>query len=194
MALIHGLGLKGELAVGVLVLACCPGGITSNVMTRLARGDVALSTSFTALASVSLPLTLQLNAPALIEGELPDLYVGVLALRCACLRWPPFRPSSTLARIFCGAGPGQEARTTLHPFLERPVRPDSGDHDRKPVVHPDGQLSSLVPLLLFLNLAMLTVGTLVARVFTLPAAQVSTVAIESGLQNGTGGNAAGAVY
>ncbi|MBE9174073.1 bile acid:sodium symporter, partial [Cyanobium sp. LEGE 06143] len=46
--LIRLFNLPGELGVGVLVLACCPGGITSNVMTRLAGGDVALSISFTA--------------------------------------------------------------------------------------------------------------------------------------------------
>ena len=52
--------LQGELAFGVMILSCCPGGITSNVMTRWARGDVALSISYTAIVSLLTALTLPL--------------------------------------------------------------------------------------------------------------------------------------
>jgi BASS family bile acid:Na+ symporter len=41
-------GLSGQIAAGVMLLAFCPGGVTSNVVARLARGDVALSVSLTA--------------------------------------------------------------------------------------------------------------------------------------------------
>ena len=33
-------GLEGELAVGLMILACCPGGVTSNILTKLAKGDI----------------------------------------------------------------------------------------------------------------------------------------------------------
>ena len=44
--------LPGELAVGLMVLAACPGGATSNVITHLAKGDTALSVTLTAISSM----------------------------------------------------------------------------------------------------------------------------------------------
>ena len=41
-----------ELAIGVMIIAAAPGGITSNVMTKFAKGDVALSVSLTAVISI----------------------------------------------------------------------------------------------------------------------------------------------
>ena len=38
--------LSNEMAVGMMILACCPGGVTSNIITKLAKGDTALSISF----------------------------------------------------------------------------------------------------------------------------------------------------
>ena len=40
------------LAVGMIIIAACPGGVTSNLMTHLAKGDIALSISLTAIISV----------------------------------------------------------------------------------------------------------------------------------------------
>ena len=74
--------LQGDLAFGVMILSCCPGGITSNVMTKLARGDVALSISYTALASlitaVTLPLVLGLVGPWLLPQQ--DVALSILPL------------------------------------------------------------------------------------------------------------------
>ena len=41
-----------EIAVGVMIIAAAPGGVTSNVMTKFANGDVALSISLTAIISL----------------------------------------------------------------------------------------------------------------------------------------------
>ena len=43
-----------ELALGVMIIAAAPGGVTSNVLTKFANGDVALSISLTAILSLSL--------------------------------------------------------------------------------------------------------------------------------------------
>jgi bile acid:Na+ symporter, BASS family len=53
-------GLKSELAVGLMILSCCPGGVTSNIITKFAKGDTALSISFTAVVSIATVLTLPL--------------------------------------------------------------------------------------------------------------------------------------
>lgn len=52
--------LPPELAVGVIILAACPGGITSNLLTHLARGDTALSITLTAICSVAGLITVPL--------------------------------------------------------------------------------------------------------------------------------------
>ena len=46
------------LAVGVMIIAACPGGVTSNLLTYLARGDSALSVSMTAVISLASVITL----------------------------------------------------------------------------------------------------------------------------------------
>ena len=57
--------LTPELAVGVIILAACPGGATSNVISYLVRGNVALSITLTAISSlvtiISIPLVINLG-------------------------------------------------------------------------------------------------------------------------------------
>ncbi|QEY31485.1 bile acid:sodium symporter family protein [Synechococcus sp. RSCCF101] len=195
LALIQLSGLRGELAVGVLILACCPGGITSNVMTKLARGDVALSISFTALASlitsVSLPLILQTTAPLLTDGGLPQVSVAGLSLRMFAMTTIPVVLGVALHRM----------RPSLALGLERRFTPVANGLFALILLITIisqwstlmAQLGRLAPLLLLLNLVMLAIGTLVAGAMALPVPQVSTVAIESGFQNGTVGIAVGAV-
>ena len=48
--------LSPELALGVILVGCCPGGTASNVITYLAKGDLALSVGMTATSSVLSPL------------------------------------------------------------------------------------------------------------------------------------------
>ncbi len=50
--LVRGLGLESAIAIGVVLIACCPGGGSSYGFSRLAGGDVALSVSLTAVSSV----------------------------------------------------------------------------------------------------------------------------------------------
>ena len=56
------LQLPAEIAVGVILVGCCPGGTSSNVMTFLARGDTALSVTITSCTTLLAPLV----TPALI--------------------------------------------------------------------------------------------------------------------------------
>ncbi|MGG2396781.1 bile acid:sodium symporter family protein [Pseudomonas sp. SH1-B] len=61
-ALCRAFALPPEIAVGVILVGCCPGGTASNVMTWFARGDLALSVSITAITTLLAPLV----TPALI--------------------------------------------------------------------------------------------------------------------------------
>lgn len=56
------LQLPPEIAVGVILVGCCPGGTASNVMTYLARGDIALSVAITSVTTLLAPVV----TPALI--------------------------------------------------------------------------------------------------------------------------------
>ncbi|WP_028393765.1 bile acid:sodium symporter family protein [Bacillus cihuensis] len=60
--LAKGLQLPPEIAVGVILVGCCPGGTSSNVMTYLGKGDVALSVAITSVTTVLAPIV----TPALI--------------------------------------------------------------------------------------------------------------------------------
>lgn len=51
--LAKGLQLPPEIAVGVILVGCCPGGTASNVMTYLAKGDVPLSVSVTSVTTLA---------------------------------------------------------------------------------------------------------------------------------------------
>jgi BASS family bile acid:Na+ symporter len=50
--LINLITLTPEIALGVMIIAAAPGGVTSNVLTKFANGDVALSISLTAIVSL----------------------------------------------------------------------------------------------------------------------------------------------
>ena len=65
-------GLKAELAVGLLILALCPGGTTSNMMSYLSKGDVALSISLTALVSLITPFSIPILTAAAMTLLLDD--------------------------------------------------------------------------------------------------------------------------
>lgn len=72
-----GLNLPPELAVGVILLGCCPGGTASNVITYLARGDVALSVSLTSVSTVLAPLLTPLLM-LLLAGRWLPIEAGAL--------------------------------------------------------------------------------------------------------------------
>ncbi|WP_373090269.1 bile acid:sodium symporter family protein [Zhongshania sp.] len=65
-----GLGLSPTIAVGLVILAACPGGATSNVITYLARGNVALSIVVTAIASIATIMTLPLLVTQALSWQL----------------------------------------------------------------------------------------------------------------------------
>ena len=65
-----------EIAIGVMLIAAAPGGVTSNILTYFARGDVALSVSLTAvmslLSAVSVPIVLAISIGLIVDSSLPD--------------------------------------------------------------------------------------------------------------------------
>lgn len=92
--------LPQELAIGVILVGCCPGGTASNVITYLAKGDLALSVGMTAastlLAPILTPLLVWLLAGTMVDvhttGMLMSIvYIVILPIVCGllCQRFIP---------------------------------------------------------------------------------------------------------
>ena len=89
--IIKSIGITKELAVGIMILASCPGGVTSNIITKLAKGDTALSISYTAVISlitiITLPIVTILSMKHFMGAEAPSLNILSLGLTiCFLLR------------------------------------------------------------------------------------------------------------
>ncbi len=72
--------ISPELAIGVMIIAAAPGGVTSNILTSFARGDVALSISLTAIISLLSVITVPfiiLTSLTLIENSGLDLNISL---------------------------------------------------------------------------------------------------------------------
>lgn len=84
LALAATLRLPPELAAGVILLGCCPGGTASNVITYLAKGDVGLSVTMTSVSTVLAPLLTPALMLALAGSWLPvdagALFVSILQI------------------------------------------------------------------------------------------------------------------
>ena len=80
--LVHVFHLEPALALGILLVGCCPGGVSSNIMSYLCHGDVAFSVGMTCastlLAPVMTPLLMQLTAGEIIEIDAIGMFLNIL--------------------------------------------------------------------------------------------------------------------
>ena len=188
-------GLTGDLALGVMILSCCPGGITSNVMTRLSRGDVALSISYTALASlvtaVTLPVVLSLTAPLLLPSPNLELSILPLSLKVFAISTMPVVIGVWIAQQapgFCKRNRQKAERLANLLF----VLIVAGTLISQWTVFT-GNLTTIGPTLLTLNLVMLAIGLGLGHRLKLSTEQTTSLSIEAGFQNGTVGIVVGSL-
>ena len=84
-AIANVMGLNPIFTIGLVLIACCPGGSSSNIFSMLAKGDVALSVSLTAVSSIitliTVPLILQWTTSAVGETYGITLPVGNLLVQ-----------------------------------------------------------------------------------------------------------------
>ena len=75
-------GLEPALALGILLVGCCPGGVSSNIMSYLCHGDVAFSVGMTCastlLAPVMTPLLMKLTAHQIIHIDAIGMFTNIL--------------------------------------------------------------------------------------------------------------------
>lgn len=187
--------LPPELAVGMMILGFCPGGVTSNVLTKYARGDLALSISLTGVISlvavVTVPLLVALSARHFMGVEAPAIDVTALGISMFVI---------TAAPVIIGLGLRHympAVATRIEPAVEKLALVLF-------VVIVVGALASnwslfvanlavLGPALVLLNVILLAGGLALARVFALSHKQATAIAIETGIQNATLGITVGSL-
>ena len=76
------LNLSPELTLGLILVGCCPGGISSNVMTFISKGDIALSVSLTTvstlLAPIATPIITLILAKSQIEVSIFAMFISII--------------------------------------------------------------------------------------------------------------------
>jgi len=172
--------LPKDLALGVILVGCCPGGTASNVITYLAKGDLALSVGMTAtstlLAPVLTPLLVWLMAGTLVEvdtvGMLLSIVYVVIAPIIAGLLCQSFLPKVTKCLV-----PYLPAFSSIVIALLVGII----------VAHNADRLligGFLVVLVVMLhNLCGLGVGYFIGRLLGLSEPKQRAISIEVGMQN-----------
>jgi len=182
-------GITKEAAVGMMILACCPGGVTSNIITKLAKGDTALSISYTAfnsiLAIVTLPLIVGFSMKSFMGLEAPDINILSLGLTMFFITAVP-------------VGIGLLIREKNKYYADKLEPKASKISTILFVIIILGALLSewetfinnfvlLGPAIVLLILTMLIIAYKSSKLFKMSDKQSITVAIESAMQNGTVG-------
>ncbi len=172
--------LPKELALGVILVGCCPGGTASNVITYLAKGDLALSVGMTAtstlLAPVLTPLLVWLLAGTMVEvdtvGMLLSIVYVVIAPIVVGLLCQRFLPKLTK-----GVTPYLPAFSSVAIAIVVGIIV-SHNADRLLV---GGLLVVLVVMLH--NLCGLAIGYIIGRLLSLAEPKKRAISIEVGMQN-----------
>ena len=182
-------GITKEIAVGMMILASCPGGVTSNMITKLAKGDTALSISYTAVISIltifTLPLITGLSMNHFMGAEAPPLNLLSLGLTMFCITAVP-------------VGIGMVVRSKNKSFADMFEVTATKISTLLFIIIILGALASewdtftnnflqLGPAIVLLIIAMLAIAYTSSTWFKMSNNQSITVAIESGIQNGTVG-------
>lgn len=186
-AVVSVFSLPPELAIGLMILSFAPGGATSNMMTFLSKGDVALSITLTAFASLLTPFTIPWLTQWALDhwlGETRsiDLPVLQIMMRLVVITVVPVSLGMWLHR----------SKPDLAARLVRVVKPLSiaflmfvivGIVIKNWQQMPEF-LAAVGPAAITLNLLALTCGYLISAMMKLPVRQQITNSIEVGVQNG----------
>ena len=187
-ALANIMPLRPEYAVGVMLLVLCPGGTTSNLFTYLAKGDVALSVTMTAIASVitvfTIPLVLSFSLIYFMgSGSTFELPVLKTVLTLVLLTIVPISIGMLIKRY----APNVADRSQVYVsrfgvlfltflvlflgYVQRDILIDA--------------FIATGPVSIILNLSTMALGYYSSKWFGLNLAQRTSITLEVGLQNST---------
>ena len=182
------LRLPVELALGLMIIAAAPGGVTSNVLTKFANGDVALSISLTAVGSLisifSVPFIVFSSAKLLGVTDLSsDITMTGIALKMALVVTVPVILGMIIRRFaenFISSNINTVNRITGILFII--VFAAIWIEERENIISYLGQAGLAV---LILNVVMMTLAFYIAKGFATGIPQRKCISLECGLQNGT---------
>ncbi|MFC6477100.1 bile acid:sodium symporter family protein [Pseudomonas asuensis] len=171
--------LPPEIAVGVILVGCCPGGTASNVITWFSRGDVALSVGITAVTTLLAPLVtptlIWLLASAWLPVKFSALFLSIVQVVILPI------VLGLIAQRFLGSKVRAAVEVLpLVSVISIVVIVAAVVAVSQAKIAESGLIMAVVVLH---NLLGLTLGYLAGKVFGLPLAQRKTLAIEVGMQN-----------
>lgn len=179
-ALSKAFALDEALTIGVVLVGCCPGGTASNVITYLAKGDLALSVGMTGVSTLLAPLVTPLLV-LLLAGKTVDVDVLGMLLSILWVVILPIAAGLTIKRLW----PRQTSMVTAYlPALSTiticalvliVIAANAGKL-------LSGGLIIIVVVMLH-NLFGIGIGYLIGRLLGLPSAKRRAISIEVGMQN-----------
>ena len=187
-SLIKVLGTSPEIALGVMIIAAAPGGITSNVLTKFAKGDVALSVSLTAVISiisiVTVPLIVFTSADLLgISFANENINITNTALKMALVVAVPVILGMIIRKFadnFISSKISFIDKVTgiLFLIVFIAIWIEEG-------ANITTYLAQAGLVVLTLNIAMMIIAYYLAKTFASGIKQMKCISLECGLQNGT---------
>lgn len=180
-------GLPPELAVGMMLLSLSPGGVTSNMISKLARGDVALSVSLTAVVSLLSILTVPVLAAWAVKHFMgtdgPEVSVTSLAIAMFLITTLPVLIGVSIRHFASGFAQRIEPvlstiATTLFAVIVLAALAGNWSLFVE-------NLATLGPALMALNIILMLIGFGLAAAAGLALQARKTVSIETGIQNAT---------
>ena len=180
--------ISPELAIGVMIIAAAPGGVTSNILTSFARGDVALSISLTAIISLLSVITVPfiiLTSVMLIENS--DLELNISLTNMAFSMFLIVTIPVVIGMIFRKFATSYAVKfesiakkISILLFIIVLIGAILAEKDNIVSYFAQAGLITLV-----LNVVMMVVAYYLARFFASGPQQKKCITIECGLQNGT---------
>ena len=177
-----------ELAIGVMIIAAAPGGVTSNILTSFARGDVALSISLTAIISLLSVITVPfiiLTSLTLIEDSSLDLNISLtnMAISMFLIVTVPVIIGMIFRKFASNASMKFEPiAKKVSAVLFVIVLLGAILAEKKNIISYFAQAGLIT---LTLNVVMMIVAYYVAQLLASGTKQKKCITIECGLQNGT---------
>ena len=181
------LDLSAPIAVGLMIIAAAPGGVTSNVLTKFADGDVALSISLTAIVSlisiISVPFVVINSAEFLGVVVSKDISMTGIALKMALVVTVPVIIGMSIrgfAENFISSKINIINKLTGWLFII--VFAAIWIEEKNNILNYLAQAGVAV---LILNVTMMLIAYFIAKKFVSGITQQKCIALECGLQNGT---------
>ena len=195
LALAHAFGLSDVFAVGLMILALCPGGVTSNILAKMAGGNAPLSISLTAVTSLlsilTVPLILAFSVNYFMGEEAPPVDVTRLGLTMFLITAVPVAIGMVLTSKYPNLvdkiAP-KVSRAAVGLFVIIIVAALAKNWEVF-----SSNLGTLGPVAVLLNIVVLLLGLVSAKALRLDKRDATTISIESGVQNGTLAIAVGSI-